>query len=244
MRFLTRWGGVGLCLALLGGAALAVSPFEEGNRLFTEGKFAEAEVAYNRQLAAEGNSVAVRFNLGKVREALGDPGGAMLEWERALRLDARHVPSMEALNKARAALGVRVPAHRWWLLPRPDWARGREGWVLALGAWLSLLAAGLALFAKSRAGAALLFVGGLGVAAAGGGWIRNDSLEADVALVRERSVTVRGAPANPARSLGDLPAGSRVRILDHSAGWDRCALPQGGEGWIPEKALERIAPPQ
>jgi tetratricopeptide (TPR) repeat protein len=234
---------MGLCLALWAGAALAASPFEEGNRLFTEGKFAEAEVAYNRQLAAEGNSVAVRFNLGRVREALGDPGGAMLEWERALRLDAQHAPSLEALSKARTALGVRAPATRWWLLPRPEWSRGWEGWVLALGGWLSLLALGLAVFAHSRAGAAFLLGSGLCLSVAGGGWIRHDALEADMALVRARSVTVRGAPADPARSLGDLPAGSRVRILDHSAGWDRCALPEGGEGWIPEKALERIAPP-
>jgi SH3-like domain-containing protein len=52
------------------------------------------------------------------------------------------------------------------------------------------------------------------------------------------------APADPARSLGDLAAGSRVRILGESAGWNRCALPDGGEGWIISKGIERIAPPQ
>ena len=95
-----------LCAGALfsAGMSLQATPFEEGNALFKDGKFQEAEAAYNRSLAQEGDSPATRYNLGKVQEALADPARAMLEWERALRLSPGHAPARKALKAAYALL--------------------------------------------------------------------------------------------------------------------------------------------
>ncbi len=220
------------------------SPFEDGNAAFKAGKFSEAEGFYNRQLAEGGDTAALRFNLGKTREALGDPGGAMLEWERALRLSPTHRPSSLALASARLTSGAWVAPAHWWSFFKPESARGLEGWIASVGAWL-LVGAVLGAWAWNwRTGALLLGGSGAFLLWLGFMWSRDVAWEADLALVRERSVTPRMAPADPARSLGDLAAGSRVRILGESAGWNRCALPDGSEGWILSKGIERIAPPQ
>ena len=100
-----------LFLSLLGSATAldsAHSAFEKGNTLFKEGKFAEAEQAYELALI-DADTASVRFNIARVRESLGDSAGAMLEWERALRIDPGHKESIKALEEARRATGAITP---------------------------------------------------------------------------------------------------------------------------------------
>jgi tetratricopeptide (TPR) repeat protein len=230
-----------LALAAAGNA----SPFEEGNVLFREGKFEAAEAAYNRSLAQDGDAAATRLNLGRVREALADPAGAMLEWERALRLLPGYEPAREALATARATLGSRVDPPRWWNRLQPHLALGRERWVIALGIWLAAIPGLLWALKPSRFGALSCALAGCLLTALGAGWWFNALAEAETALVIERAASLRAAPADPARLLDTLPAGSRVRVLDSSGGWNRVLAPGAQMGWLPQKSIERIssAPP-
>jgi tetratricopeptide (TPR) repeat protein len=216
------------------------TPFEDGNLLFREGKFNEAEAAYNRSLAQDGDAAPTRFNLGKVREALADPAGAMLEWERALQLLPVYEPAREALAVARATLGSKVDPPRWWNRLQPRLALGRERWVIALGIWLALLPGVFWLLNRRGLAAFLCALAGCAVTALGAGWWLNAQTEAETALVIERSASLRVAPADPARLLDTLPAGSRVRVLDASGGWNRVEAPGSQTGWIPQKSIERI----
>jgi tetratricopeptide (TPR) repeat protein len=216
------------------------TPFEEGNALFREGKFQEAEGAYNRSLAQEGDTAPTRFNLGRVREALADPAGAMLEWERALRLLHGYAPAAEALASARAAVGSKVDPPRWWNRLQPVQSLGRERWVVAFGIWLAVIPGLIWAFKRSRAGALCCAIAGCVITVLGAAWWLNAMAEAETALVTERAASLRAAPADPARLLDTLPAGSRVRVLDSSGGWNRVLAPGGQMGWLPQKSLERI----
>lgn len=218
----------------------ALSSFEKGNALFKEGKFDDAEKAYELALT-QGDTASIRFNLARTREALGDPAGAMLEWERALRIDPDHGASLQALGDARRATGAIVPPKRWWSGLRSAKTIGLELWVFAGGVWLCICAWWLSAVKRRPKLAALTVTCGFCTATLGAAWKYDAMLEADTALVLERSATVRGAPADPARSLGELPAGSRVRILNESAGWVQCSIPEIGSGWLPAKSVERIS---
>ena len=222
------------------GLESAPSSFEKGNALFKEGKFDEAEKAYEVALT-QGDTASIRFNLARTREALGDPAGAMLEWERALRIDPDHGASLQALDDARRATGAVVPPKRWGTALRSAKTIGLELWIFAGGVWLCVCALWLGAVKRRPKLAALAATSGFFIATLGAAWKYDAMLEADTALVRERSVTVRGAPADPARSLGELPAGSRVRILSESAGWVQCSIPEIGNGWLPAKSVERIS---
>ncbi len=218
------------------------SPFEEGNTLFKEGKFAEAEMAYSRSLAQEGDSPATRYNLGKVREALADPARGMLEWERALRLAPDYVPALKALEAARTTMGSKVAPPTWWQKLQPQFTFRREIWVAALGIWMLSGGILLGLATKSRALAGSLIGTGTLIALFGFSWVRHAHEEAEIALVLERSVVLRAAPANPARALDSLPAGSRLRLLDQSGGWQSGVAADGQIGWVPSSSIERISP--
>lgn len=221
--------------------ALAVSPFEEGNAHFKEGRYPEAEQAYTRSLASEGDTPSTRYNLGKIREALGDPGGAMLEWERALRLEPTHPKALKSLSDARAALSSRPDPEHWWLTLQPVVSYGKEHWLLATGAWLFLAGLCLLMSGKYRAeGLTAGLTGGM-LFALGFFWFRHALAEADMALVKERSVVFRAAPADPARALEALNAGTRLQLLDESGGWCRCRLADGLVGWVPATSIERIS---
>ena len=233
------WGSGGM-IGIARGLESAPSAFEKGNALFKEGKFDEAEKAYELALT-QGDTASIRFNLARTREALGDPAGAMLEWERALRIDPDHGASLQALDDARRATGAVVPPTRWWSGRRSARTIGLELWVFAGGVWLCVCAWWLGALKRRPKLAALTATCGFCIATLGAAWKYDAMLEADAALVRERSVTVRGAPADPARSLGELPAGSRVRILNESAGWVQCSIPGLGSGWLPAKSVERIS---
>ena len=232
---------IALGLLFVGLSAVGATSFEEGNALFREGKFPEAEAAYNRSLAQEGDTAPTRFNLGRVREALADPAGAMLEWERALRLLPGYAPAREALATARAAVGSKVDPPRWWNRLQPDFVRGRERWVVAFGVWLAVIPGLFWALNRRRFGALVVALTGCALTALGAGWWLHAVAESEIALVTERAASLRAAPADPARLLDTLPAGSRVRVLDSSGGWNRVLAPEGQMGWIPQKSIERIS---
>ena len=217
------------------------TPFEDGNALFREGKFDAAEAAYNRSLAQDGDAAPTRFNLGRVREALADPAGAMLEWERALRLLPGYEPAREALAAGRVTLGSKVDPPRWWNRLQPVQSLGRERWVVAFGIWLAAVPGLLWAFNRRRLGALIGALAGCALTALGAGWWLNALAEAETALVIERAGSLRAAPADPARLLDTLPAGSRVRVLDASGGWNRVLAPGAQMGWLPQKSIERIS---
>lgn len=222
------------------GARLGASPFEEGNSFFREGKYTEAETAYEKALV-ENDTPAIRFNLGRVREALGDPAGAILEWERARRLAPGHKPSTDAILALRKATGTLEFSDFWMDRLNFPGVVGRELWVLAIGLWLSVFGIWSALTSRLPRSGPVYAVVGLSIGIAGSFWKHQADMDSELALTRERSVTVRAAPADPAKSLGELPMGTPVRITGHSAGWNHCEIPRRGPGWIPAKSLERIS---
>lgn len=231
-----------LWTALIAAALAQTTPFEEGNALFKEGKFKEAETAYNRSLAKDGDSPATRYNLGKVQEALADPARAMLEWERALRLNPGYEAARKALDATRETMHSKIAPKAWWNQMEPaSWVH-HERWVTAIGLWI--FAACLVLGFTSKRRLSMFVYSGLGalLSLLGFAWTLHARAEADMALVLERSVVFRAAPATPARALDSLPAGSRVRILDASGGWVRAEAADRQIGWLPEASVERISP--
>ncbi len=116
-------GALALALALvLSGCSAFSRAVKEGDLASQEQKWAEAEAAYLRALAADPEASEVKVKLGKVRQAwsevvleearaihaTGDLDGAMKRLVRALELNADNVPARELLGEtldARVAAG-------------------------------------------------------------------------------------------------------------------------------------------
>ncbi|WP_426756879.1 outer membrane exchange accessory lipoprotein TraC [Myxococcus sp. Y35] len=116
-------GALALALALvLSGCSAFSRAVKEGDLASQEQKWAEAEAAYLRALAADPEASEVKVKLGKVRQAwsevvleearavhaTGDLDGAMKRLVRALELNADNAPARELLGQtldARVAAG-------------------------------------------------------------------------------------------------------------------------------------------
>ena len=201
MHRLVRLGVVALFWTSIIAVSLAqTTSFEEGNALFKEGKFKEAETAYNRSLAKDGDSPATRYNLGKVQEALADPARAMLEWERALRLNPDYVAARKALNASRETMHSKVAPETWWNKIEPSSWLHHERWVTAIGLWIFIACLVLGFTTKRRLTLFVYSALGALLSLLGFAWALHARAEADMALVLERSIVFRAAPATPARS--------------------------------------------
>ena len=87
--------------------------FAAANRAYADGDYAGARRGYERALA-DGPRVNVHYNLGNTFHRLGDPGRAILEYERALALHPRHPDATANLKLAREKSGARWIDEPWW----------------------------------------------------------------------------------------------------------------------------------
>ena len=228
-------GALALFLAFAG--TLRAGDFDEGNRLYDEGKFGEAKQTYEK-LAGRGEwSANLFYNLGNADYRIGAAGKAALNFERALALDAAHPEARANLKWLREQTGAKISVRRWWEYAYP----ALPGDVFAMGAVLAVWAVvfGLvaALFGRKFFGWVLFAL--LFAVYAGVGWWRSDADRA-LAIVTAKDAVARMAPADRAALAERLPEGSRVRILSERGEWIYCALPGGGRGWIAEPQVEKV----
>jgi tetratricopeptide (TPR) repeat protein len=228
-----------VCALPLRGADL-----DAGNRLYDQGKFAEAKAAYEQLLSAGEASANLFYNLGNAQHRLGMPGRAILDYKRALVLDPGHPEARANLDFLRSQTGAAPWPESWIdrLLP----ASWEDAAVVlgVVGAWVAIfLVAGLILSPRrDNAGAWFGVVMSMLVVAYAGAVIWRAEQGRATAIVTAKTAVVHLAPAESSTSGSTLPAGSEVRVLSERGDWVYCALPGKGRGWIAAKTLERLRP--
>ena len=231
-----------LCLLLVSfctGAAQPAAEFEAANKLFEQGKFADAATAYER-LLTNGPSAALHFNLGNARFKSGQPGKAIFHYHQALRLAPRDPDVRGNLQFARRSLGVTMeePLGRHLLrMHTPDeWA-----WLAGagVGMWFLLLALGEALPAKravfawlTKSFCVLGIVSTALLAAAH--WDRST---AGLAVVVVTEAAVRPGPLAESKAAFTLRDGTEVVVLDSKDDWLQVRDSGQRAGWVKRDAL-------
>lgn len=221
--------------------------FESANKLYEQGRYAEAAAAYERLLAAGQVSAAVFFNLGNARFKLNEPGRAIAAYRQAERLAPRDPDVRANLQFVRRQVtGAESPTGaRWqlWLqgLTPDEWAWGTA--VAAGGFWL-LLAAGQwrpAWRNRLRKLVGMLAaVTVLGTAATA--WSVYSANLANAAVVVVAEAVARLGPLAESQSAFTLRDGAEVEIVDRKDDW--LQVRQGRQlGWVQRDALEILHPP-
>ena len=224
-----------------------------GVTAYTDGDWAGAAGAWSaiRELGVE--SPELYYNLGNAFFKQDDLAHAILNYERALKLDPSYSDARFNLEFAQGFVQDKIEAvpefflEVWgrkmcWLLPSDTWA----------GLFLLLLAATL--------GCVLLFLLGRSVAARRTGfiagivalvlallclgfafWQRTDYHKADGAIVTRPVTTVQSSPgSDAAKDLFVLHEGTKVKLLDEVGDWRNIELADGRQGWMRESDLEVI----
>ena len=233
--------------------ARADSLWTAGVNAYADGDWAAAARAWTDLRALGVESPQLYTNLGDALFKQDDLAHAILNYERALKLDPSYADARFNLAFAQELVQDKIEAVPEFFLE--GWGR-KLCWLLPSDAWAVLFLVLLAV----TAGCVLLFLLGRSVAARRGGfiagivalvlsllcldfafWQRTDYRKADNAIVTRAVTTVQSSPgSDSAKDLFVLHEGTRVKLLDAVGSWRNIELADGRQGWLPEGDLEVI----
>lgn len=240
-----------LCIAPLPGAEVGVS-FDAANKLYEQGRFAEAAAAYAKQIEAAPSSPTLRYNLGNAWFKAGQTGRAIAAFREAERLAPRDpnirfnlqfarkkVTGSEAeagslVSRALAALTV----NEWTMLA----AMAFWIWMLLLAAreWRPLWRGAVSGYTATAGVVTVVLAGCVAGAAA--------QLNRAEAVVCVPEVIVRSGPLEEAKVLHQWRDGVEVEILDRKElsigdarqSWVQVRDATGRAGWLKSDQVVQV----
>lgn len=249
-----------LLILLLGGAIQSVSAqpaglqdsLSKGNQLYTAGKYADAAKAYDAVAAKGFESFDLYYNLGNALYKSGNITYAILNYERALKLDPNNEDARFNLEMTKRQVVDNIdllpePGFlRWWhelinSKPADSW-----GTHTLVSFFLFLLLFALFLFASTIRNKQVTFW--LAVLALSyslvtysfGSTQRSKLVHHNSGVITERSVRMKGSPSESGTELFILHEGLSVQITDKLGDWIEIRLADGNKGWVKENSLVRI----
>lgn len=218
------------------GAAETVSHFEQANRLYEQGKFAEAASIYESMIKSGQQSAAVFFNLGNAYFKNDQPGRALFNYRMAERLSPRD-PDIQAnlrFTRDRVTDSVSMNPSIWSRMVQ-YFTLNELAIFCAILFWLvaALYCAAQwrpSLKPKVRTTAAVsvaLFVVSLILLVSA--FI---SSRRAVAITIAPQVTVHLGPLAESQPAFNAPAGSELQVLAQREGWFQVQDRSDRSGWV------------
>ena len=223
------------------------------DKLYEQEHYEEAARLYEQILEQEGTAAEIYYNLGGCYYKLDNIPQAILNYERALRLDPSDEDTRANLALARAKTSDKVtpPSEMffvtWWKnlcnsLSIDTWTIiGITSFVLMLiGILIYMFLSNITLRKIGIYSAFLLFfVAALAnICAFSQQYIVRSHTDG---IITSGAVTVKSSPSDSSTDLFIIHAGSKVQILDESMqDWREVKLEEGKQGWIPVNTFEVI----
>ncbi len=224
---------------------------EEADVLAQEGKYAEAIDAYEAILAEGEESAGLHYNLGYSYFKSGSLGKAIINFERAKRLDPSDADVEANLSQAYALTDkmevVEPPfVDRMWTGITGIF--GSDGWAWAFVVTFILALTGVAMFLFldsvalrkvgffASAAFVVIAVTSLCISVSKRSGIQNS----DEAIVMTSSIDLNTSPDRNATRMTVLHEGTYVKIIDTLGDWIEVRLKDGNIGWIKSAEVEKI----
>jgi len=224
-----------LCPLLLR-AEISAAGFESANKLYEEGKYAEAATAYATLLQTGQTSAALYFNLGNAFFKSGQIGRAIAAYRLAAQITPRDPDVRANLQFARnQTQGPTLSPSRWqrWLgrLTLNEWTVFAAGavwlWLLLLTGrqWRPGLRAALRGYVLTVAIAAGLLCGCAAAAF-------YETRLTRVAIVISSEAIVRHGPLAESQTAFTAHDGTELRVLDQKDEWLEVSAGPRWTGWL------------
>jgi tetratricopeptide (TPR) repeat protein len=226
---------------------MASSPtsFDTANKLYEQGKYAEAVAAFEALREQGQTSVALLYNLGNARFKVGNIGKALGAYLEASHLAPRDPDIRANLQFARKQVeGPTLsgnPVHAWLgRFTLNEWGTAAAATLLLVFAQLIAMQiwpatkAVLRPWTLTAAGLALMIIAGAGTAF---------SLEKSgcYAVIVVEKVQVHSSPFEGSDKTFELQDGAEVRILDEKEDWVQVTTDPQRTGWIQKPKLQPLA---
>ena len=226
---------------------------ELGDKAYAESRFADAVSIYETVLAEQGPSQALYYNLGNAYYRTNQPGKAILNYERALRIDANDEDTKANLEFVQSTVVDTIPQDDVPFFRQ--WSNGlfgifsKDTWgVIAVVSFFTMLAMLFLYLFKRNARRfsltivvmSLLFVVIANVAAFG---LSGGSNNLPEGVILDEMAVVKSSPDSYGTELTKIHEGLKVTIIDDTlADWVKIEANNGNRvvGWIKAKSLERI----
>lgn len=224
-----------------------------GVQAYTDGKFSDASAAWTSIEESGQKSAKLYYNLGNAWFKQGNYPKAILNYERALRLDPSYSDARYNLEFTSNFVQDKIEPVPEFILKsvarKVCYVMGSNAWAVI---FLVLLAAALVMgllfllgssVGERRAGfycgivLLLLSAGALSFSI----WQKSDSVKTDTAIVMSPVSSVKSSPSSgSSKDLFVIHEGTKVTILDEVGSWKNIALADGRQGWIPASDIEII----
>lgn len=223
-----------------------VITFQKANQLYADGKYSEAVSSYQDLLKSE-KFAEIYYNLGNAHFKDKQIGKAILNYERAKRLDPRDPDIRSNLAYANRLIEYKIEDKRSWYLRKINelisYLRFEECWLLFLGSYSIFLISVLFAFVRKRplfgkmnnVFLILVIIALFPLLLKFGESGMNQE-----AIVTAKQAEVRYGPSTVDRIAFRLVEGLKVAIHDHKQDWYRILLRGGRSGWVRESELSVI----
>lgn len=239
-------------LLSLGGLAQNQALFEQGNKLYNQGKYAQAIDKYKTILETKNHSAALYFNLANAHYKLNNVAPSIYYYEKALQL-APNDPDIKnnlafAKNMTIDAIDVVPDAGFSKLIKKVTGIMGFDNWAkLAVVSVIFFVLLFLLYYFtystfKKRVAFVFsnlfLFLAIMSVVIAFHKYnVHQNDKEA---IVFAQEATVKNEPNARSNELFRLHEGSKVKILDTINHWKKIKLTDGKTGWIENDKIKQL----
>ena len=229
------------------------SLWNEANNAYTEGRWEDAVAGYDMISGMGLESAALYCNTGDAYFKSGNIPMAILNYERALKLDPSYQDAQYNLELLGSMIQDRIDPVPEFILS--VWAKNvcrlmdSNAWAVTFLVLLALTMAMALLFvlSPSVAGRRTGFFTGIVLLLMAASslsfsiWQKNDYMKVDSAIVMRPVSSVKSSPsAESSQDLFVLHEGTKVKVIDQVGAWNNVELADGRQGWIPSSDIELI----
>ncbi len=225
--------------------------WDKANAAYTDGRWQDAADGYEMIASLGLESPQLYYNAGNAWFKTGNLGKAILNYERALKLDPSFSDARYNLEFASSRTQDRIEAVPEFILK--TWTRkfcyilDSDAWAVIFLVFLALVCAAVLLFLLAptvgwkRTGFISAIVGIIlgGTALGFSLHQRNDYFLSDEAIVMKPVISTKSSP-DGTMDLFILHEGTKVRILDTVGEWVDIEISDGRQGWVRTSEIEII----
>jgi tetratricopeptide (TPR) repeat protein len=224
------------------------SVFQDANTSYKTGDYAKAAELYGSLVKKEPRVATFYYDLANAEVRLGKLSHAILNYEKALRLDPRNADLRENLRYTRGLLEYRVEDTRNWYLKATEavlkFATEREVYAVVLAVLFIFLAGGVLYFMNGRGifwnpwQQFVFIVLLLAALVAFGKQVQSNILRD--AIVMKKECEAHYGPSEHDQVAFKMGEGIKVFVMDRREDWSRVLLTNGESGWVKNEDIAEV----